>query len=118
MPVKSHWQRNQIHNFLRPKYKGNTAIENFRIGQPEDNLRLIAGSGYLKGVEIDLCQSRSYLDVFVSEIALQLSATQSVDVLVYDLLQNKLLDTITIDCLPIGFRLPIPGIFFCPLLGV
>jgi len=89
---------NQIHNFLRPKYKANTAIENYRIGQPEDNLRLIAGSGYLKGIEIDLCQSRSYLDVFISEIALQLSTTQSVDVLVYDLLQAKLLDTITIDC--------------------
>ena len=88
---------NQIHNFLRPKYKGNTAIENFRIGQPGDNLRLIAGSGFLKGIEIDLCQSRSYLDVFISEISVQFSTTGSVDVLVYDLLQDKLLDTITID---------------------
>ncbi len=89
---------NQIHNFLRPKYKASTVIENFRIGQGEDNLKQVVGSGFLKGIEIDLCQSRSYLDVYVSEIALQISTTQSVDVLVYDLVQNKLLDTITVDC--------------------
>lgn len=89
---------NQIHNFLRPKYKANTVVENFRIGQGEDNLKLIAGSGFLKGIEIDLCQSRSYLDVFINEIALQISTTRSVDVLIYDLAQDKLLDTITVDC--------------------
>lgn len=89
---------NQIHNFLRPKYKANTVIENFRIGYPEDNLRLITGSGFLKGIEIDLCQGHSFLDVHISEIALQISTTQTVSVLIYDLLQDRLLDTIDIDC--------------------
>jgi len=90
---------NQIHNFLRPKYKANSVLENFRIGQPQDNLKLIAGSGNLKGIEIDLCQSSSYLDVYISEIALQISTTTDVDVLIYDLIQDKLLDTVTIHCI-------------------
>lgn len=88
---------NQIHNFLKPKYKASTVIQNFRVGHFQENLKLIAGTGTLKGIELDLCQSNSYLDVFINEIALQINSTGSVDVLVYDLTQNKLLDTITVD---------------------
>lgn len=88
---------NQIHNFLRPKYKANTVIENFRVGHHQDNLVVVPGTGTFKGIEIDLCQSSSYLDVLINEIDLQLSYTGTVNVLIYDLLQDELLDTVEID---------------------
>lgn len=89
---------NEIHNFLSPKYKANTVVENLRIGHFGDSLKIISGSaGKLKGIEIDLCQGDSYLDVYLNEIALQVDTTGTVSVLVYDLLQNKLLDTIDVD---------------------
>lgn len=80
------------------KLRTPTLLNEFRVGQFQDNLKMVAGDGALKGINIDLCNSESYLNVFVNEISLQLDYTGNVDVLVYDLMQDKLLDTITIAC--------------------
>lgn len=84
---------------LSPKFRVATLLDNFRVGQFQDNLKMVSGDGSLKGINIDLCNSDSYLNVFVNEISLQVNFTGDVDVLVYDLMQNKLLDTITVACL-------------------
>lgn len=88
---------NQIHNFLRSKYKANTVIQNYRIGHHQDNLVQTLGTGTFKGIEFDLCQSSSYLDFFANEINLQVDFTGTINVLIYDLLQGELLDTIEVD---------------------
>lgn len=88
---------NQIHNFLRPKYKANTVIENYRVGHHQDNLVVVPGTGTFKGIEFDLCQSTSYLDWFSNEINLLVDFTGTINVLIYDLLTGELLDTIEVD---------------------
>jgi hypothetical protein len=89
---------NQVLTYLRKDFKGNTLLENYRIGQPQDNLNLIAGDGNLKGINIDLCNSDSVLNLFISEISLQVNLTGDVNVLVFDLITGKLIDTVTIPC--------------------
>jgi len=88
----------KIKVYLSQNFRVNTLLDDVRLGIHRENLIMVAGDGTLKGINIDLNPCNSYLDLFVSEIALQLDVTQNVDVLVYDLLQDKLLDTITIDC--------------------
>lgn len=62
-------------------------------------ISLMLNNGGLTGSGFGYANQNSYLNVFVNSISLQLDADTTVDVLVYDLVQNKLLDTITIDCI-------------------
>lgn len=89
---------NKIKVFLAAEFKSNTLLDSFRIGIHQDNLTMVAGDGNLKGINIDLAPCQSYVDLFVSEIALQTDRTGNIDVAVYDLVQDKLIDTITIAC--------------------
>lgn len=84
--------------FMQSKFRVATLLDNYRAGQFQDNLTMIAGDGNLKGINFDLCNSDSYLDFYLSEISLQTDYTGDVDVFVYDLLQDKLLDTLTVSC--------------------
>lgn len=86
----------QVLTALQSSFRTPTLLDNFRAGQFQDNLTLVAGDGYLKGINIDLWNCESFLDVFVSEIALQTTTTGTINVLVYDLIQGKLLDTIPV----------------------
>lgn len=88
----------EVISHLRKEFKAGTLLSNYRIGQPQDNLKMIAGDGYLKGINIDLCNSDSFLNLFISEISLQVNYTGDVNVLVFDLITGKLIDTITITC--------------------
>lgn len=81
---------------MQGNFRTPTLIDSYRAGQYQDNLTLVAGDGYLKGINLDLWNCESFLDVFVSEIALQVTTTGTVDVKVYDLIQDKLLDTIPV----------------------
>jgi len=50
----------------------------------------------LKGINVEFCNYDSYVDLYVSEISLQLNFSGAATVKVYDLLTNTLLDTIAI----------------------
>lgn len=82
--------------FMQKNFRIATLLDNYRAGQFQDNLALIAGDGNLKGINFDLCNSDSYLDFYLAEISLQTDYTGDVDVFVYDLMQDKLLDTLTV----------------------
>ncbi len=80
-------------NAIRPT----SLIDQQRIGIPQENLRIESGiAGVMKGIQLEFCQTTSFLDFHVSSISIQVDTTGDVDVEVYDLIQNKLLDTITI----------------------
>lgn len=85
-----------IHTHFSDKYKTNTVLRSGRIGFGKDNQEVVAAAATLKGIEIELCNQDSFVDVYVSEISLQVNNNGVVNVLVYDLFQNKLLDTIPI----------------------
>ena len=83
-----------IHTHYSDKYKTNTILRSGRIGFGKENQEVVAASAVLKGIEIELCNDDSFVDVFVSSISLQVNTNGVVNVLVYDLFQNLLLDTI------------------------
>lgn len=85
-----------IHTHFSDKYKTNSVIRSGRIGFGKENQEAVSAAGTLKGIEIELCNQTSFVDVFISSISLQVNTNGNVNVLVYDLFQNKLLDTITI----------------------
>ena len=88
---------NQIGVNFADRYRTNTILDGQRLGYTSTNLNTEAGeAGVLKGIELELCNSTSYLDVFLSSISLHLNHTGNVNVVVWDLLQNKLLDTIVV----------------------
>src|SRR3990167_8786759 len=85
-----------IHTHYSDKYKTNTILRSGRIGYGKENQEVVAASPLLKGIEIELCNEDSFVDVFISSISLQVNTNGVVNVLVYDLFQNKLLDTIAV----------------------
>lgn len=87
---------NLIHTHFSDKYKSNTVLRSGRIGFGKENQEAVAASATLKGIELELCNQDSFVDVFVSSVSLQVNFNGAVSVLVYDLFQNKLLDTIAI----------------------
>ncbi|MFA9221055.1 MAG: hypothetical protein ACEQSL_07700 [Sediminibacterium sp.] len=88
----------QTLNFMSKDFRVNTLLQNIRLGKMQDDLSLIAGDGNYKGINIDLNNSESYLNLFVNEIALQISTSQIVNVFIYDLIQDKLLKTVPVTC--------------------
>lgn len=87
---------NNIHTHYSDKYKSNTVLRSGRIGYGKENLEVVAGSATLKGTELELCNQDSFVDVFISSVSLQVDFVGLINVFVYDLFQDKLLDTIPI----------------------
>lgn len=88
---------NQITNFLSDRYLSTSLIESQRLGFFQDNLQQVAATaGKRKGINIEFNNLDSYVDLYVSELDIQLNYSGAVNIRVYDLLQNKLIDTIPI----------------------
>lgn len=88
-----------VHSQLQPKYKSRSVIQNQRVGFYSDNLvQVPAIAGFFKLLQLELINYDSYLDLFVSEISLQLDYTGNVDISVFNLLTGTLVDTITVPC--------------------
>lgn len=88
-----------IHNHFSAYIQTKSKIDSQTLGEYQDSLQLKAGAvGTLGGININLINSNSYLQVYVNLISLQLSTTQTTNVLVYDLISGTLLDTIAVDC--------------------
>lgn len=88
-----------VHSQLQPKYKARSVVENQRTGYYKDNLvQLPAIANYYKLLQYEIINYDSFLDMFVSEISLQLDYTGDVDVSVFNLLTGTLIDTITVPC--------------------
>lgn len=85
-----------VHTHFSDKYKTNTILRSGRIGFGKENQEVVAAEATLKGMEIELCNQTSFVDVFVSSLSLQVNFNGVVPVFVYDLFQNKLLDTINV----------------------
>jgi len=85
-----------IINRMSPYYRSTSVIEQRDMGYYNKDMQSIAGSsGYLKGVEVKITKY-PYLVFHISQISLFTDYSGDVDLLVYDLQQNKLLDTITV----------------------
>jgi hypothetical protein len=90
---------NAIHAFLQPRYKAHSVVKSERAGQPKDDkIFVLGGANELKGINFEFCNHDSYLDLFVSSISLFTDFTGTVNVYVYDLITEKLVDIIDVSC--------------------
>jgi hypothetical protein len=88
---------NNIRQYLSTKYELKAFIENDRLGYYYDNKEVIAAdAGYLTGYEVRIDKT-PYLSFEVGALSLFVNTTGQIDVYVYDLIQGKLLDTISVD---------------------
>jgi len=85
-----------IGNGLGNKYQLKSFIENNVLGYYyEDKEQIAAQATYLTGYEIKI-DSVPYLNLFLQGLNLFVNTTGSVPIYVYDLIQGKLLDTVTV----------------------
>lgn len=86
----------EIYSHLSPQYKADSILTGARVGFEATDKELISQSGYV-GVHVKVYNPGSYVDFTISDLSLFTDYTGSVPVLIYDLAQGKLLDTITVD---------------------
>lgn len=87
---------NDVHSTLQPKYKSVSVVNNFRSGIFQENQVEIAAFAGYKGILFNINDERTALDFFASELSLFLNHTGDVTVNVFDLMQNKILDTVIV----------------------
>lgn len=84
-----------IYSHLSPQYKASSILASNRVGQEANIKTLVSQSGFV-GVEIKMYNPISFVDFTLSDISLFTDYTGNVPVFVYDLLQGKLLGTLTV----------------------
>lgn len=84
-----------IYNFLSPKFKANSILAGARVGYPDANKVLVTQTG-LVGTTVELYNPESFVDFTFSDISLFTDYTGTIPILIYDLDQGKLLQTINI----------------------
>ena len=88
---------NRVLGHFSDKFNTNSIIDGQRIGYPQDNMGIVTGTaGKFKGLEFEICNNDSFVNVYISELSLFLNYSGVVAVEVWDLKQNKLLDTLSI----------------------
>jgi hypothetical protein len=91
--------RATIANEFSTKINTSSLIDSKTLGSYQDSLQMKPGiSGSLGGLALKLNNSDSYYNVFVNSIALQVDFTGNVNILVYDLISGKQIDSILIAC--------------------
>lgn len=85
-----------VRTYLGSKFQLNSFIENGTVGYFYDNKEEVsAETGHLVGFEVRV-DSLAYLKYFLHSLQLFVKHNGDVDIHVYDLIQGKLLDTITV----------------------
>lgn len=88
---------NDIRNFLKDRFNITSEIEESTVGYyKEDQSLTLLEAGRLKGFRIQL-RERPYLQLNLHRIGIKLNATVSTSIFVYDLHQNRLIDTIAVE---------------------
>lgn len=88
---------NSLQTYLSPKYKAHSIIASARAGQFQDNKVVVPGqANFLKGIYFDLINTTSYVDIFISQISLHTDFTGDIPIYFYDLVQDRILETLTI----------------------
>lgn len=77
---------------IQPFFRANSILSGSRIGHYDINKQITAQSG-LTGMSIKVNNSRSYLNFNIASISLFCNYTGTVNILVYDTVQGKLLGT-------------------------
>lgn len=87
--------KNAVHSRYGNKINSTTLIVDHRLGYTQDNLVNVAGGDW-KGIHVKLSNYSNYINMHLSSISLQVMTTGTVNILIFDLFQNKLLYTLPI----------------------
>lgn len=91
--------RKTIGNHFSSYINTKSLIDSKLLGHYQDSLSLKSGAvNTLGGMSLTLNNANSYFNIYVNSISLQLSTSQTINVLVYNLVTGELLDTIAIVC--------------------
>lgn len=83
-------------NLMAPYFRQSSVLENNVVGFYPENMKLVSGNNsFYQGIEVRIIEY-PYIEFFLSQISLFIDKTGSVDIKIFDLKQNKLLDTIPI----------------------
>lgn len=87
---------NELSNSYRSKYINSTFLEDQRLGYFLENKPSKAGADEIRGIDMNVRIHDSYLSLYVDKVQLHLAYTGNVALKVYDVIQNKILDTFTV----------------------
>jgi hypothetical protein len=87
----------EINNKFLPTIRTRSQISDGRLGYFAENMQVNAAvANTYKGVNMRFCNEQSHLDLYISKLSIFTDFTGIIDVEVWDMLQNKLIDTITV----------------------
>lgn len=87
---------NDIHNHFSSKYKAKTIKDNGRIGYYNENMQIKSSTDSFAGIDIKINNRGTFTSVYVKDIELFTDYSGEIDIFVYDLYENKILDTFTL----------------------
>lgn len=91
--------KQNIFTNLQNKIKSKTILEGATIGEVQDDMVVVAAeANTYKGISVELNNPNSFVGFYVNQISLFVNYTGDVSVKVYDMMQNKLIETITVAC--------------------
>lgn len=86
---------NDIRQKMLPYFKSHSVVENDIIGYYMDNMPPVDPQSAYKGIQIKIMEY-PFLSIYISSVSLFIDFTGDVDIKVYDLTQNKVIDTIQV----------------------
>jgi len=84
-----------VHGRYGSKIQTTSLIHDHRLGYPKDNLPVQTGGNH-RGIQITLNNYAQFVNLELSQVSLHTNYNGTIPILVYDLYQNKLLETINV----------------------
>ena len=88
--------KNEVYGYFSKSIKTRTVIDNGRIGYVNPNMTVVTGGGD-RGVKLSLYNNANWFTLELAGIELFTDFTGQIPVVIYDLDQAKLLDTVIVD---------------------
>jgi len=84
-----------IHSIFGASVRSTSLVHDHRLGYTAKNMPVSTGGDW-KGIQLTLSNYSNYINVELASVSLQVNSSGTVSILVYDLYQNKLLETIPV----------------------
>lgn len=81
---------------FRPQLIPKTILENKRAGYWPDNIVAVAAGAQMRGMELEVCNTDTYYELYISEVETLLQTTGNVTMYVVDTLTGQTLHTFTV----------------------
>lgn len=88
--------QNDIYSHFANKYKSKSLIDNGRVGHVLDNMIEVTGANQLRGVQLKFTQKADFIKMYIKDVEIFCNYTGNIPIYIYDVKQNKLLDTFTL----------------------